>query len=58
MFASRGWMRFALLLNLLGTVLLFLSFQATSSNLKIVRTADGRTALCIDQQALLVDITP
>ena len=58
MFASRGWMRFALILNLVGTVMLFVSFQATSSNLKIVHTSDGRTALCIDKHALMIDIPP
>ncbi len=54
MFASRGWMRFALLLNLLGSALLFLSFQATSSKVKIVTTSDGRTAMCMDHTALFV----
>jgi hypothetical protein len=51
-FASRGWMRFALICNLLGTVLLFLSFQATSSNITIVRDKTGSTYLCIGQVAL------
>jgi len=52
-FASRGWMRFALLCNFLGAVLLFLSFQATSSNFKLITTSDGRSALCVNNRALL-----
>jgi hypothetical protein len=48
-FSNRKWMRIALFLNLLGTVLLYLSFQATSSTVKIVRTTDGRTALCMGE---------
>lgn len=54
MFASRGWMRFALLLNLVGTVMLFLSFQATSSKIKIISTPDGNTALCVSGWAIFV----
>ena len=54
MFSSRGWMRFALVLNLLGTGLLFFSFQATSSNVRIIRTKQGQTALCVDKTAILV----
>jgi hypothetical protein len=46
-------MRFALVLNLLGTGLLFFSFQATSSNVQIVRTHDGATALCVNDFALI-----
>jgi hypothetical protein len=53
-FASRGWMRFALLCNFLGAILLFLSFQATSSNIRIITTADGRTALCVEKRGLIV----
>ena len=54
MFATRGWARFALLCNLLGTVLLFLSFQATSSDFKLITTSDGRSALCVHNRALLI----
>ena len=55
MFGSRGWQRFALSLNVVGTVMLFWSFQATSSNVRIVRTKDGAlTALCVENQALVV----
>jgi hypothetical protein len=53
-FASRGWARFALLCNLFGTVLLFLSFQATSSNFKLITTSDGRSALCVNNRGLVV----
>ena len=56
MFANRGWARFALLCNLLGTVLLFLSFQATSSDFKLITTSDGRAALCVYGRALMVAI--
>jgi hypothetical protein len=55
-FASREWMRFALVLNLLGTGLPFFSFQATSSNLKIITTKAGFTALCVDKHALLISL--
>jgi hypothetical protein len=43
-----------LILNLLGTVLLFVSFQATSSNFRLITASDGRAALCIDQRVILV----
>ena len=55
MLGSRGWQKFALALNLAGTALIWLSFQATSSNLKIVTTADHRTALCANGRALIID---
>jgi hypothetical protein len=45
-------MRCALVLNLLGTAMLFFSFQATSSNIRVIRSPNNRTALCIDQVAL------
>jgi hypothetical protein len=48
------WMRIALFFNLAGTVLLFLSFQATSSNLIIKRASNGSTAMCIDQTGIAV----
>ena len=54
MFASRGWMRLALILNLAGTVILFLSFQATSSNFRLITTKDGKSALCVDQRAMMI----
>lgn len=47
-------MRVALLCNLLGTVLLFLSFQATSSNVTLVKTSDGSTYFCIGQRAIFI----
>ena len=53
MFASRVWARIALICNLAGTMLLFLSFQATSSNFKLITTSDGRSALCVNNYALL-----
>ncbi|MDQ2947815.1 MAG: hypothetical protein M3Y27_18090 [Acidobacteriota bacterium] len=55
MFATRGWQKLALAMNLSGTILLFFSFQATSSNVKIVTTEDGaRTALCVEGRGLIV----
>lgn len=54
MFANRTWMRIALFFNLTGTVLLFLSFQATSSNLIIKRASNGSTAMCIDRSGIAV----
>ena len=47
-------MRIALFSNLLGTVLLFISFQATSSKVKIISAPDGKTAMCLDQTAIFV----
>ena len=47
-------MRLALILNLAGTVTLFLSFQATSSNFRLITTKDGKSALCVDQRAMVV----
>jgi hypothetical protein len=52
---SRKWQKVGLAANLAGAVLLWLSFQATSSNLKIVTTTDHRTALCAAGRALIVD---
>jgi hypothetical protein len=52
-FASRGWARFSLLCNLLGSVLLFLSFQATSSNFKLITTSDGNAALCVNDRLIM-----
>jgi hypothetical protein len=47
-FASRGWARFALICNLLGAALLFLSFQATSSDFKLITTSNGDGVLCVN----------
>jgi len=55
-FASRGWARFALFCNLLGTICLFLSFQATSSSLRLVTTSNGSTALCVDGNLLISSV--
>jgi hypothetical protein len=44
-------MRCALVLNLLGTALLFFSFQATSSNVRLIRTDNGNTAFCLNDYA-------
>lgn len=60
MFATRKWQQAALLLNLVGTVLLFYSFQATSSDFRLV-TARSKSdpngkayALCVRDYALIV----
>jgi len=54
LFASRVWQRIALFSNLLGAVLLFLSFQATSSNIRMLTTSDGRTAMCVQNRGTLI----
>lgn len=54
MFASRGWMRVALVANLAGAILLFLSFQATSSNFRLISTKDGNHAICVQNTALVI----
>lgn len=56
MFSNRKWTRIALVMNLIGWVCLFLSFQATSSNFKLVTAPDGRSALCVNGSALLVSL--
>ncbi len=54
MFANRKWQRIALTLNLLGMVLLFLSFQATSSNFKFVTTPEKLSYMCVYDKAFFV----
>jgi hypothetical protein len=49
-------MRFALFCNLAGTVMLFLSFQATSSELRLVTTPEGNLALCVNKRALVISL--
>jgi hypothetical protein len=55
-FSNRKWQQFALFLNLVGTALLFYSFQATSSDFKLV-TATTKSAVAgeIKQYALCVN---
>lgn len=48
MFSNPKWQRFALLLNLAGTALLFYSFQATSSDFRLV-TARTQSVLAKDE---------
>jgi hypothetical protein len=59
-FSNRKWQQFALILNLAGTALLFYSFQATSSDFRLVTAvtksvlADNKQyALCVNDYALL-----
>jgi hypothetical protein len=52
-FASRGWQRLALALNVIGGGILFFAFQATSSNLRLITTPDGYTAICVDKRTLI-----
>jgi len=52
MFASRRWMRFALFCNLLGTLLIFVSFQALSSDVKLLRS-NNATAICASGSAIV-----
>jgi hypothetical protein len=42
------------LLNLFGALLVFLSFQATSTDLLLVRASSGQTAFCVGKNAMLV----
>lgn len=56
MFATRGWMRLALFLNLLGAALLFFSFQATSSNFILITGSDGTSALCVNGKSLVAEL--
>jgi hypothetical protein len=60
LFANRKWAQFALILNLLGTVALFYSFQATSSNFRLVTVEDKsvlgngeQSALCVYGHAMM-----
>ena len=61
MFSNRKWQQFALFLNLVGTAVLFYSFQATSSDFKLVtdvsESAIGgeikQYALCVNNYTLL-----
>src|ERR1700681_4001191 len=41
-------------LNLSGAFLLFLSFQATSTNLFLVTAVNGNTAFCVGNRAMFV----
>jgi hypothetical protein len=62
-FASRKWTRIALALNLAGTLLLFYSFQATSSSFRLIsRSQPGvmgsytEYAICVKDFTLLQTI--
>src|SRR5207302_10950785 len=54
---SRGWQRFALALNVIGAGILFFSFQATSSDFRLVtaRTKSVLSAEPLVQYALCVN---
>lgn len=62
MFGSRKWTRIALALNLAGTVLLFFSFQATSSSFRLIQRTVGTGIfqteheydICVEDYTLLV----
>jgi hypothetical protein len=61
-FSNRRWTQAALVLNLLGTVALFYSFQATSSNFRLVTHktesvlagVEEESALCVYGHAMMV----
>lgn len=62
MFSNPKSMRVALVLNLLGTAALFYSFQATSSNFRLVTTKNEimfgkqeQSALCVYGRALITE---
>jgi hypothetical protein len=59
-YGNRKWTRFALVLNLVGTLLLFLSFQATSSSFRLVKRDSSRFfksekeySICVEDYTLL-----
>jgi hypothetical protein len=54
LFANRKWAQFALILNLAGTVALFYSFQATSSNFRLVTAVTSSAFGTSEQSALCV----
>lgn len=60
MYESRKWTRIALALNLAGTLLLFYSFQATSSSFRLIRRpvsqifqGDMEYSICVADFTLL-----
>jgi hypothetical protein len=61
-FSNRKWQQFALFLNLVGTALLFYSFQATSSDFRLVSAIQHSViagdlheyALCVNNYTLVV----
>lgn len=48
------WSRLSASLNLVGSLLLFFSFQATSTDFLLVTNPDGQSALCVGKAALFV----
>lgn len=61
MLSNPKWQKGALLLNLAGTIILFYSFQATSSDFRLLTlTSNGpfgsekRYALCVETEAMLI----
>ncbi len=46
------WAQISAFLNLLGSVFLFLSFQATSTSLLLVSGADKSTSFCVGDTAM------
>ncbi|MBZ5549586.1 MAG: hypothetical protein LAO22_16780 [Acidobacteriia bacterium] len=53
-FATRGWMAFALICNLLGGIFLFFSFQIEPSHFKLVRGSDKQASICVDGRAVMI----
>jgi hypothetical protein len=53
-FASRAWQRIALALNVIGAGILFFSFQATSSDFRLITTKVGDSALCVKGMTLQI----
>jgi hypothetical protein len=63
-FGSRNWTRVALVLNVAGALLLFLSFQATSSSFRLIRkpvSAESNAGfmyeICVEDYMLLATDT-
>ncbi len=60
MYGNRKWTRIALAMNLTGTLLLFLSFQATSSSFRLVKRnnslffkTEKEYSICVEDYTLL-----
>ncbi len=53
MFATLAWMRFALICNFVGGVVLFFSFQLATSSFRLVQTNEGDMAICGNRKLLI-----
>jgi hypothetical protein len=56
-FATRRWMMFALICNLLGGLFLFFSFQIEPSHFRLVRASDKQVSISVDGRAIMAPTT-